>query len=213
MIPFRAYRYRLPMRPLRLAGTVHTGREGVLICDVATGSYWGEAAPLPGFSVESMVEVVSQLRAGPPYPAPSLRFASETLERQIVCSVTSHATKPAETSPVQVSINALIADQGPAAIRAAVKLADSPFAAVKLKVGRELGGPDVDRRGDAASAAAIVGAVRRSLRSDQRLRLDANRCWSLDEARELCHQLRMTDCSIEYFEEPVADPSDLETLW
>ena len=59
------YRYRLPFsRPLTLGDLALHHREGLLLrLSGDEGSEgWGEAAPLPGFSVESQGEAASKLR-------------------------------------------------------------------------------------------------------------------------------------------------------
>ena len=62
---FDLYRYSLPFsRPLTLGGITLFQREGVLLRlsgdDGSEG--WGETAPLPGFSVEGLVDATTQLR-------------------------------------------------------------------------------------------------------------------------------------------------------
>ncbi|MDZ7773449.1 MAG: o-succinylbenzoate synthase [Balneolaceae bacterium] len=59
-----AYRYELPLaRPFRTSGRTWLSRQGVLLRlkhkDVTA---WGEAAPLPGFSRETVAEVAAQTR-------------------------------------------------------------------------------------------------------------------------------------------------------
>jgi O-succinylbenzoate synthase len=62
---FDLYRYSVPFsRPLTLGGTTLFQREGILLRlsgeDGSEG--WGETAPLPGFSVEGLVDATAQLR-------------------------------------------------------------------------------------------------------------------------------------------------------
>src|SRR5919199_4782313 len=62
---FDLYRYSLPLsRPLALKGAKLSRREGLLLRltgdDGSEG--WGESAPLPGFSRESLTEAAGQLR-------------------------------------------------------------------------------------------------------------------------------------------------------
>ena len=66
MVALRAFQFRLPMRRLRLAGREYQERTGLLFCDAATGTRWGEASPLPGFSRESLDDVIAAWRQGPP---------------------------------------------------------------------------------------------------------------------------------------------------
>src|SRR5215210_9539023 len=65
LVRFDLYRYSLPFsQPLKLEGTTLYRREGLLLRlagdDGSEG--WGETAPLPGFSMESLVEAAAQLR-------------------------------------------------------------------------------------------------------------------------------------------------------
>src|SRR5687768_1261063 len=62
---FDLYRYSVPIsRPLTLGGIALFQREGILLKlsgdDGSEG--WGETAPLPGFSVEGLVDTTAQLR-------------------------------------------------------------------------------------------------------------------------------------------------------
>lgn len=59
-----AYRYELPLaKPFRTAGRTWLSRQGVLLKLEHEGiTAWGEAAPLPGFSRETVAEVAGRLR-------------------------------------------------------------------------------------------------------------------------------------------------------
>ena len=62
----RTFRYRLPLaEPLTLAGRVIHEREGALVrIDSDSGaSGWGDVAPLPGFSRESLEDAETELAA------------------------------------------------------------------------------------------------------------------------------------------------------
>ena len=88
-------------------------------------------------------------------------------------------------------------------LRGAEKLSGEPSCcAVKLKVGRQ---PNVEED------ARLVRQVRSSLASHQRLRLDANRAWDFATARQFARGI--AGCDIEYLEEPLQDPHQLETLY
>ena len=54
------------------------------------------------------------------------------------------------------------------------------------------------------------GGLREILGEDVRLRLDANRAWSFAEAASFVRAVE--DTGYEYLEEPLADPSGLESL-
>jgi O-succinylbenzoate synthase len=82
---------------------------------------------------------------------------------------------------------------------AASRLRKTACQAVKLKVGRA---PSVD------DDARLVREVRRRLRPDQALRLDANRAWDFDTAVEFGRAV--APCDIAYIEEPLRQPRRLE---
>ncbi len=215
------FRYRLPLRaPLRLGAHTIAAREGLLVrVTVATGGAgWGDAAPLPGFSSETLDEAAEALDAAASalrgraveealaYVAaegatPSVRFGLELalfdLRAQAAATPLPAVLGPAPRSVV--SLNGLIAETGPAALAAAERLPAAGYRAVKLKVGRQA----------VADDAALVRRVKARLGAAA-LRLDANRAWSLDAARAFAEAV--ADVPIAYVEEPLADPSALPTL-
>jgi len=100
-----------------------------------------------------------------------------------------------KTPRTHVSLNALLMGTPPEMLREARRFQD--VSAVKVKVGRH----DID------AEAACVRALAEEWGQRVQIRLDANRAWSYDDA------LRFADgiegVSIEYLEEPLADPSRL----
>jgi O-succinylbenzoate synthase len=107
-----------------------------------------------------------------------------------------------EPSPRRVPINALLSGDVENIDQRALELSRSSCSTVKLKVGR------------AATFAADVSAVRQVrsvLRAEQKLRLDANRAWTFSSAKAFLQAI--ADCDIEYIEEPLRDPGDLEALY
>ena len=167
-----------------MKGVSFQTREGLLIQDNGT---WAEAAPLFGFSREDLGSVIEGLRDRSPERSPSLQFALESLKRPL--------------SGCRVPVNALLLGSSSDVVTAARQLAMSACQAVKLKVGRE-SNSDKD--------AEIVRQVRAILRPNQKLRLDANRAWDFSAAQRFLDLV--TGCDIEYIEEPLRDPSQLETL-
>ena len=181
----KTFRYRLPLRePIEVAGNALSWREGVLL---KTEHGWGEAAPLPGYSRETLDDVVNALQAGPPFEFPSLRFAWES------------AASTLDT--IDVPVNALLTGKPDDVIRACQDLAAAPCRAVKIKVGRSTVESDV----------ALIRAARDCLRHDQSLRLDANRAWTFSQARSFC--LAIPQLAIEYLEEPLTRPELCEELF
>ncbi|MEZ6118563.1 MAG: o-succinylbenzoate synthase [Pirellulaceae bacterium] len=193
--PVKAFCYRIPIRPVMIAGKTIDERAGLLLQQqVGTSVFWSDAAPLPGFSDEILSDVIDDFQAGPPFQTASLQFAQEMLTFQQTLSVNLD-------SPVSVPINALLTSDSQYALDSASALAESSYRCVKLKVGRHSLETEID----------LVRTVRNHLRQDQTLRLDANRSWTLPQAIRFGHAI--SDLSIEYIEEPLADPANLETFF
>lgn len=202
------YRYAVPLAPpVPLSTGPLAERRGLLVRlrDGAGRCAWGEAAPLPGFSRETLADVEAAAGAGTGevdgLPA-SLRFAlgqaAADLDAQARgCALPSVLTDdPAAALPV----NGLLAGETEAVVAEARTLRDAGYRAVKLKVGR--------RRIEAD--AARVRAVRAALGPDVALRLDANRAWTPDEAAAFAGAV--AGCGIAYVEEPLVDPAGLPAL-
>lgn len=208
IVDMRTYRYSLPLAsPLALKGVEHTVRAGVLVrMDTAEGvTAWGDIAPLPGFSRETLERATEEAcwtadsimgRTDTMYSdSPSVDFGFMSAYERI------RAAKPSPAGAARrVRVNALVdGDAGAIAVRAA-QLREAGYPAVKLKVGRMLFAEDVDRV--FALAAAVGPKVA--------IRLDANRAWTLGEALEFWQQVR--DLNVEYIEEPLMDPEELPEL-
>ncbi len=175
------YRLRL-RRPLRLRGGVLLGiREGVLFRDPGSGGL-GDAAPLPGFSQESLAEVLHGDPADPSLP--SLVFAAE-------------CARQGRLPPVSAAMNALwiAAEESPASL--ARRLAAWRNPVVKVK-------PEAEPR-----PARWLEFLR--LRPDARLRVDANRAWTLEQTLRIWRALPAG--ALHYLEEPLRDPDDYPALW
>ncbi len=223
------YRYEIPLTaPLQLGASRVQRRRGLLVrLDTEQGAVgWGDAAPLPGFSTETLSEVVSRARkqapqwigatlphseraldpslqvlsCGPECPA-SLRFAAESAVVGLLAALRGTSMSAVLGEPRStVALNALLTrpeDDGPAR---AARYREQGYRAVKVKVGRE----PVEKEAEALSA------IRRELGDGIALRADANRAWSLAEAVAFAEAIR--DLPIAYVEEPLADPTRLSDL-
>ena len=181
----KAWRFRIPLtKPLTLKGGTHHKRVGVLL---ERGGQWSEASPLPGFSHETIEDVVSALRGECEAP-PSLKFALSALD------------DPFE-SPVEVPWNYLLIGDRQQVLEGVRTCRQSNCRAAKLKVGgREL-----------HAAISLVREVRELLPKNVQLRLDANQAWTLQEATSFCSKTQ--DIDVEYIEEPLQDSSQLEKLY
>jgi O-succinylbenzoate synthase len=223
------YRYALPLTtPLQLAGETHSRRRGLLIrLDTERGAVgWGDAAPLPGFSTETLDEVVghacatapewtgtdipesrddlsqsvSALSTGDDCP-PSLQFATESALAHLLAA--THATSLPTvlgTPRSSVSLNALITNLGEDGPAQAARLRERGYRAVKVKVGRAPVEDEVEG----------LRTVRNALGDDIGLRADANRAWSLEQAVAFAEATRPLEMA--YVEEPLTDPTRISEL-
>jgi O-succinylbenzoate synthase len=222
------YRYSLPFSsPLTLGGVTLHHREGLLLKlsgdDSSAG--WGETAPLPGFSWESVGETALQLRrlAGTmlgrevkedwvdPYGeslreldrvAPSVRFGFE-LAIWNLYGESSGRTLPELVAPsprAVVPVNGLLVGSPAEVLDDARRMRDAGYRSVKLKVGTRTVAEDV----------ALVRALGEELGEGISLRLDANRAWDYAEAAEFAGG--SAGVRFEYVEEPLADPARLPDL-
>lgn len=227
---YDVYPYRLPLtEPLQLgAHTVET-RSGILVRVADRKGYegWGDAAPLPHFSPETLDEAqqalhhlrsavgapnwvperdalagelrqMKKLRASPP----SVRCAIELALWQW-CAARAGTTLPhvlAETPRPRVSLNALITGAQVRIEEQGAALRAAGYRAVKMKVGRGSIEEDIRR----------VCALRAALGKGIAIRLDANRAWTLLEAVRFSEAVAA--CDIAYIEEPLADCDGLAAL-
>lgn len=188
-VAHQLFRYRIPLaRPLSLGATTISVREGVLIRHADPNQGWGDAAPLPGFSRETLDQVIKSLRDGEDTRYPSAAFATACIEHSI--------ESPDE---FELPINALLIGNLAEVIQQSEQVAEQGYQSVKLKVGRSA---------EIQDDIAKVKQVRRVLRSDQGLRLDANRAWTFEQA--IAFGQGISELEIEYIEEPTDNPAELE---
>lgn len=224
------YRYRLPLTaPLRLKGRDFRHREGLLLElvgeDGSTGL--GEAAPLPGFSRESLEEAAGQLGdlassmlgheldetwtdpdSEPAREldgmrlAPSVRFGFELAVWNLLAGCYGKILPELLASrPARpVSLNALISGPPETVLGEARRARDAGYRAVKLKVGVR----------DVGEAAELVRDVAGVIGEGVALRIDANRAWSFVQAEDFARAT--ADLPYEYVEEPLAEPRELSRL-
>ncbi len=178
---------------------------------------WGEAAPLDGFSVETIDTAAVALdrwcaaAVGRPLgdlPAVGtsgggtarsavVSAAVDLLARLAGCTVADLLAHPARARAT-VATNLVLGTVDPdEAARAAVDGVGRGHRTVKLKVGH--GAVDDDLR--------LVEAVRTAVGTDTAIRIDANGAWSEAEAIRALEQLARY--SIEYVEDPVLGPEAL----
>jgi len=211
-----AFRYQVPLNaPLDLGPQTIAVREGLLVrAALDQGAVgWGDIAPLPGFSPESLVDATDALHAlAPEMVGPTV---DEALARAVEATIPStvrfglelalyHAQAEAAATTIShvfgaasrctVSFNGLLTgDDAPPRAR---RLQEAGYRAIKLKVGRRSLDEDIAR----------VRAVRDAA-GDVALRLDANRAWPMGAARRFAAGI--DGVAIAYIEEPLRDPRSL----
>jgi O-succinylbenzoate synthase len=176
--PSSAYLYRLPL-------TDGGSREGILL---RQGERWGDAAPLPGWSRETLEEVKASLHGSEDFVPASLRCAREALVGDWV---------PLRK---EVPLNALLDGSAGQILAGAVRAYREGCRCLKIKTSRI----------DSAQLADLVGDITRETEGLCKLRLDPNRSWAFEETLRIAESLR--DFPIEYFEEPLADAHCLPEL-
>ncbi len=227
---FDLFQYRVPLvTTLKLGGAVLYEREGLLVrLASSTGAVgWGDVAPLPGFSLESLAEARQQMIAqrealrgwfitsdwlelegafvhhlGAQGLAPSVRFGLELALWNLHAAAQGQTLAQLLTPQprAEVSLNGLLMGASTEIVEKARCMREARYRAVKLKIGRE----SIDE------AIYRVREVGRALGPDVRLRLDANRAWSFDEAMAFARGI--AGVPIEYIEEPLQDPKRLPEL-
>ena len=225
---FDLFRYSIPLaQTLILKNTTLHRREGLLLklsgSDGSEG--WGETAPLPGFSTESLSEVAAQLRrlaesmtghelidgwvdADGAFawevehivPAPSARFGFElaVLNLYGASSCMGLADLLAPTPRATVPVNGLLSGTADEVLEEASRMRNAGYRTVKLKVGSRAVADDI----------RLVRALGEELGDGISLRLDANRAWDYEEAAEFVRGA----ARFEYVEEPLADPARMPDL-
>lgn len=206
--------------PLSLAHGVISERQGAIIRIIADSGLtgWGEAAPLPGFSPDTLETTIETLTgiAGPirgkevhdsigrigdmvreiiPVGNSVAVFGLETALCDLAAQVSGQplsawlAPKPLTT----VAVNYLITGTNNDWTKVKSEFIDGGYKTVKIKVGGGIPEDDI----------AAVRKIRRLLGDDIAVRLDANRRWSFDAAVRVLGGLR--GCRIDYVEEPLAE--------
>ncbi|MCP5025305.1 MAG: o-succinylbenzoate synthase [Actinomycetia bacterium] len=213
-------RWRLPfVTPFVNSRGPVVDRSGVLLrLETTDGTVgWGEAAPLDGFSAETLDDAAAALdqwcaaavgrplgalpamgpRGGGTARSARASAAVDALARIDGCSAAALLARPCSARP-EVAANVVVGSADP--IEAADMAAGGVgrgHRTVKLKVGH---GPlDDDVR--------LVGAVRAAVGPDIAIRIDANGGWS--EAEAIAVLERLTPYTIEYVEDPVLGPDAL----
>jgi o-succinylbenzoate synthase len=227
--------YHLPLtEPIELKGLRLAERRGLLVRmeDAAGRVGWGDCAPLPGFSSDSIETAQARLglmisNAPEGWPGevdpqwahpeaeihrflegldlpPAGRFA---LELALLDLAAQAAGRPLPNllhpdPEVSVELNGLVV---------ATTDEDGLAEAERLaEAGYRTLKLKVGRR-PVEEEIALVGAVRRRVGPDVALRLDANQAWKMPEALAFAEGIQ--GLGVEYVEEPLDEPTDLPVLW
>lgn len=226
-IYFKIYLYRLPLAvKLSLKNNEITTREGLVLnlTDEHNHSGWGEIAPLPGFSHESLDDALGQIKNlrhalnGTMLPdnleelsggfekwlgkyelASSVRCGFETAVLNLIADSRRMplCRLLSERCRTALMVNTLLNGTFDDVVEQSHKAKKLGYLAAKLKVGSH----------PVAEEITLIAAVRSILGDNITLRLDANRAWEFDDAVEFGR--RMKKYLVEYIEEPLRDPSCL----
>lgn len=176
-----------------------TTERHVIEISVRDGTFcgYGEAAPLPGFGLESFQEAEAGLqnwvRDPEQLPASPAALSGAVTALEYLELQKEGICLPAASIAVQALVGASEASDVEAQVARAVA---SGYSAVKLKVATTKTSVDIDR---IQVAAAVTNG-------ETLLRLDANGGWSSDEALKVL--TAVSDTEIELIEEPTRDPSE-----
>lgn len=217
------YSYQVPFRqPVRLKHNVLTRREGFLVTATSENGQkgWGEAAPLPGFSGESLVEALAVAQRVAPLlkganleearwisgvakgNLPSVHFAFKSALDFLAAQ---EAGLPlhrylSSASLESVPLCAILAGDDGAKYARAREAIHQGYRVLKLKVG----GGDLERD------IALVNEIAGWLPPEGRLRLDANQNWRLEDALHFCRAIPAE--RIAFLEEPTRDCRDMPVI-
>jgi len=227
IVDARLFQYRLPLaRPLILKSHRVMAREGLVVQLTDQDSHvgWGEIAPLPGFSAETLSEArdsairfLRNLRSRDLPEAGSLLemgiglLTDDQVPPSVACGVETaimnfsahwrgveprHLFDP--SAPNSIPINGLLTGSKEEVVAQARQMTSSGYEALKIKVGSESVAKEIDK----------VKSVRTIIPPHTKLRLDANQAWGFDTA--VLFGKSVSHLDIEYIEEPLADSRRLE---
>ncbi len=225
------FQYKIRLNSLlRVKDQILEYREGIILrmCDQQGNTGLGEVAPLPGFHRENKKTVTTELHSIIPLIlekeipesiltlngnfdnhfsdfslSPSTRFGLE-LGLLNLCASIRHRPLYALLGVPQtklIYINGLITVTPEYLNTEVPKLVEEGYQTIKLKVGQQ----------EIENEIETVRSVREMVGPHLKLRLDANRAWSLTQAIKFGKAVRNVD--IEYIEEPVNDLSALQTFY
>ena len=217
----KIFRYQLPfLRPLILGEEKCYWRKGLIVRLTGTGAIhaYGEVAPLPGFSEETLAESERQLilhsrtllnqsipedlnqlqkthQCWDPgvETIPSVKFGLQMALLNLLSAIQQRpvAQLLRPNCPMSLDMTLLLTGTHDEIRDKATRIVSLPhLKSVKIKVGRHAVQEEIK----------LVQEVREIL-GDKQIRLDANRMWDLETA--IYFGTRVADCDVLYIEEPV----------
>lgn len=201
------WRYELPLKPaLTLKHGVLSLREGLLLSlqDENAECHLAEVAPLPGWSRESLEDCFNWIVQNKDNLSVK---QSESLPAVSWGLYLAHNLAPNLANTLR--LNALLTADKPAQLkRETENLYNLGYQTFKLKIGRF---PPRQERDRIAAVIAGMGPLGSDL---GKLRLDANRSWTLSQALSLvehCQDLPLAAC-LAYIEEPLQNCEELPSF-
>ncbi len=225
------YHYQIPLKhPLYINKIKSKRREGVVveICDTQGNRGLGEIAPLPGLHLETLEAVIGRVHvidnhlihnSIPEQPELLQTTLEELFFKMQLFPSTECAVSLAlldliakrlripvykifnKHSSEQVPVNGFLKGSPDEILAQARDLIAAGYTTLKLKTG--LLPVDYDIK--------LVNQLAQLMGAGVKLRLDANRKWSLPTAVQFARQI--ANCPLEYIEEPVTDPRDFEAFY
>ena len=206
---WQLFRFTLPLdRLISWGGQTHHARSGLLLRLVSNAGEegWGEVAPLAGHSRESLSLAHEQLlRVLPGLVGAAIRSASgesgwyPSVQFGIDQALAALRSGSVNAGTVQVSVCGLITGLAEHQVSQAQRMVRQGYKALKIKVGKQSVSEDIQ----------AVGAIARAC-DGVALRLDANRAWTLDEARSFLAGIEHV--AVDFLEEPLGDIRELARL-
>jgi len=220
IISVSLYSYSLKLnKPLNLCGSNIAVRKGLII-HLQSSTHdegFGEIAPLPGFSHETLEEAKDQILSlrsyivNEPFPefienldgkfelwlksfrlVPSVQFGIEMAVLNLIANSKNLSLNQLinDSTKPNIQIHALLSGTKEEVFHQAIQLMHQGFTSMKLKVG----GPDINE--DIAKAFAVSEAIKENCL----LHCDANQNWTFDQAMTFGKTLGFT--TLAYIEEP-----------
>jgi o-succinylbenzoate synthase len=176
------YRYALPCSFGTQACSEKRMREGILV--KLAEKAWGDIAPLPGWSRESLEEVSRALKSGDALLAPSADFG--------IASATFSAAQP--LIPHSLPVSTLLLGSAEEILQKAEISQKKGFFSAKVKISHL----------HFSEARDLI----KTLKEMFSLRIDLNRAWPLEQSLRFFSHFSYD--SFDYIEEPVSDLKTLE---